>query len=387
MWTFDEIQRMNPPGPGQKDSILSYILRLNAATPELLCYAADALEKLGPPYICCFAQLPFPIFAESGSYSVKADTETVVSQLEFHFVQATVDNHGQSQLSSSPKQREGNQSPMALATQVLGFIPLWGRRTLYYENYLACLCGEGLRNQVINPALQDGRGFGYKGTVVTSQSFEAELPRKMLDEFPIALRRFLSAYSLLALDDIAVSGPLYGYFLMAAPGRVVYKEPPHPVVRGLLNLRSYARLVERLKIVDALKISHREADGFIHQIQAMNRLARDGEPELAIIGAVSAIEWQINRFVPPPRTRHESSHSLRKALAMPPIKSLPEDLKDSLLEIADIRNALVHGKPPVRAEGRVRTRFHKVDAVLQCALELYRQLNIRKLTAVNPQLE
>jgi len=46
---------------------------------------------------------------------------------------------------------------------------------------------------------------------VTSHSFEAELPKKMLDEFPIALRRFISNYSVLALDDIPVPNFLYGY--------------------------------------------------------------------------------------------------------------------------------------------------------------------------------
>ena len=76
MWTFEELQRVNSPDHGQRDSILTFLLGVNAATPELLCGAADRLEELGPPYVCCFAQLPFPICVEAGEYAVKADTET-----------------------------------------------------------------------------------------------------------------------------------------------------------------------------------------------------------------------------------------------------------------------------------------------------------------------
>src|SRR5664280_1577506 len=62
---------------------------MNAATPELLCYAADQLEQYGPPYVCCFAQLSFPIFSGPGKYPVKADTEKVMMDLEFQPAQLT----------------------------------------------------------------------------------------------------------------------------------------------------------------------------------------------------------------------------------------------------------------------------------------------------------
>jgi len=62
MWTFDEIQTTNAPGPGQRNSTLSFILNISAATPDVLCYAADQIEQYGPPYVRCLAQLPFPVF-------------------------------------------------------------------------------------------------------------------------------------------------------------------------------------------------------------------------------------------------------------------------------------------------------------------------------------
>ena len=90
MWTFEEIQRMNPPGVGQRNSILSFILGLNAAGPALLCEAANALDQLGPPYVCCFAQLPFPVFVESADYPVKADTQGLVMHLRFSVAEASL---------------------------------------------------------------------------------------------------------------------------------------------------------------------------------------------------------------------------------------------------------------------------------------------------------
>jgi hypothetical protein len=380
MWTFDEIQNMNAPSPGQRDSILSFILGVNAATPDVLCYAADQLEQYGVAYVCCFAQLPFPIFVEPGKYAVRADTENVIMEMEFQLAELTVSDRGQTQFTPVTGQSAAGDARGSWGTQVLGFIPLWGRRTLYYKNYIACLHGNGLRNQVINPALQDGRGYGYKGTVVTSQSFESELPKKMLDEFPIALRRFLINYSLLALEDVPLRPALYGYFVMAAPGRIVYKEPPIPITKGMLSVHPHRLPLDRPKVLDALKISYRENDRFIHQLQAMKRVASAGEPELAIVGTVSAIEWFANRFVVPPKDRYKDSHSLRNALKLPPLSNLPEVLKAELLRVADLRNSLVHGKPPDRGDNR--SLSHNVASVLNSAVELYRQLNAQRVAAI-----
>jgi hypothetical protein len=267
--------------------------------------------------------------------------------------------------------------PGSLGTQVLGYIPLWGRRTAYYKNYIACLHADGLRSQIINPAIQDGRGYGYKETVVTSQSFESEIPKKMLDEFPISLRRFLLNYAVLALEDVPLRPQLYGYFVMAAPGRIVYKDPPIPLARGMLKVHELRAPLDRTKVLDALKISYRESDRFVHQLQAMKRVASAGEPELAIVGTVSAVEWFANTFVPPSKHRYKGSHSLRVALKLLPLSGLPEDLKAELLAIADLRNSLVHGKPPDRGENR--SLSHDVASVLSSALKLYRQLNTQKV--------
>ena len=131
--------------------------------------------------------------------------------------------------------------------------------------------------------------------------------------------------------------------------------------------------------MDALKISYQENDRFIHQMQAMKRLASSGEPELAIVGTVSAIEWFATRFVVPPKDRCKDSHSLRNALKLSPLSNLPDILKAELVSVADLRNSLVHGQPPERGDNRYLS--HNVASVLNAALELYRQLNAQKVAA------
>src|SRR5262249_9384045 len=155
-----------------------------------------------------------------------------------------------------------------------------------------------------------------------------------------------------------------GYFVMTAPGRLAYKEPPVPLTRGLLKVHTLKPPLDRTRIVDALKIGIREKDRFINQLQSMKRVARDGEPELAVLGVVSPLEWYANSFVLPPTERYKTSHSLRRALDLPPLSHLSQDLKTKLVAIADLRNGLVHGTPPARDAARPVSRLD-VASVLQ----------------------
>jgi hypothetical protein len=47
MWTFDDIEKINPPESGQKASILSHLLKIGSTWPKLLCDTADELDELG----------------------------------------------------------------------------------------------------------------------------------------------------------------------------------------------------------------------------------------------------------------------------------------------------------------------------------------------------
>jgi hypothetical protein len=111
----------------------------------------------------------------------------------------------------------------------------------------------------------------------------------------------------------------------------------------------------------------------------MKSAATGGEPEVAVVGAVSAIEWFANRFVEPPNHPFNKSHSLRKALKMPPLNQLPEDLKNRLLATADLRNDLVHGKPPARDVVGKREGLEHVDVVLRNGLDFIDRLTLGNL--------
>ena len=129
----------------------------------------------------------------------------------------------------------------------------------------------------------------------------------------------------------------------------------------------------------ALKFGVREIDGYLSQILAMHRLAKQGEPKLAIIGCVTAIELFLNSFV---KWEENWSLSIKECLKKVPFTSLPDDLKRQLRTIADIRNAIVHGEPPSqRDETRASAEqdsLSKIAEVVQTGVNLYREINLRR---------
>jgi len=85
-------------------------------------------------------------------------------RLEFRLVEATIDDQGRSQLLLEPNGRLRQQTASSpLGTQVKLGLFLYGADELCTTKIIwRCLKADGLRDEVINPALQDGRGYGYK---------------------------------------------------------------------------------------------------------------------------------------------------------------------------------------------------------------------------------
>lgn len=119
--------------------------------------------------------------------------------------------------------------------------------------------------------------------------------------------------------------------------------------------------------------------GSVSQILAMHRLAKQGEPKLAIVGCVTAIEWFMNSFV---KQEEKWSLSIKECLKKTPFSFLPDDLKRHLRAIAEIRNAIVHGEPSQRGETRAaseRDSLSRVTVVVQTGVDLYREINLKRL--------
>lgn len=384
MWSYDDILRRNPPEKGQRSSILSRLIQTRSATQELLCETSNDLEDRGQPFVCCFGQLPYPISVEPAPFVIRGSTRSVSLELEFRLFTTTVDSTGQLEINYIAGD-EAKSAKIAgpLGTQVRAFVPVWGRRLVYYDGYLDCLHNEGLEDRIISTSAwdPDHAPAAYRGKVVTAHAFEPELASRIATELRYVLRKFLVAYSVVALEELPALNRVYGCFLLSAPGRVAYANPPEPVLAGLLNRFSFPTAVDKARIDQALQFRLRNIDGYLHQMLAMHRLAKQGEPRLAVVGCVTAIEWFMNSFV---KREDNWSFSIKECLKKSPLSSLPEDLKRKLRSIADTRNDIVHGEPPPRRDqdqehSPEQDPMERIAEVVRIGLNLYREINLRRL--------
>jgi hypothetical protein len=373
----EDIERINPAGRGQKGSVLQYLLRIGATWRELLTETADDLKELDSPWVCCFAQLPYPIKVEPGTYNVRGQSGNSVIDLDFKIFDLELDEGFQVSTNEINVDITSRRNAV-IGTQIRGFVQLWGRRVLYHEKYLSCVTSEGLNDQIINPrgSAWDYASSLYRGKTISASSFEREVAERLRPEMLFAIKRFLINYSVVALRELPPLEILFNYFLMPAPGRVAYGQIPTPTLPAMFRKSAVDhKTVPRIDIERGLQFGLREIDKYLHQLLAMQRLADDGEPELAMIGCVAAIEWYMNSLLPDRTVGWQ--YPLGKCLKKDPFNGLPSGLKEDLLEVANFRNLLVHGQPPDRAH-KNPDKSIEITRALKTGLELYREMNRRR---------
>jgi len=236
MWRYEDIERMNPAGRGQKASVLNYLLRIGATWPQLLTKTAADLKELDSPWVCCFAQVPFPIIVDRGPYSVRGQSANSVINLDFTLFHLELDESFQ--ISANEINSEiASFRKAAIGTQIRGFVQLWGRRVLYYDNYLSSLTIDGINDQIINPrgSAWDYASGLYRGKTITASSFEGDVAERLRPEMLLAIKRFLINYSVVALRELPPLEVLCNYFLMPSPGRVAYGQIPTPTLPAMLR--------------------------------------------------------------------------------------------------------------------------------------------------------
>jgi hypothetical protein len=134
-------------------------------------------------------------------------------------------------------------------------------------------------------------------------------------------------------------------------------------------------------VSDVASLGQRLEDPLVRQLQAMHRVASDGEVELALMGCVTALEWFLNATFPDlvrvtrRGERHVSSISgfLRSGHA----ELLDDEERRFLEELVALRNRATHGPPPVRA-GDARASADALATVRRClfgTLAVYRSIN------------
>ena len=329
-------------------------------------------------------QLPYPIFVDKKKYNLPGATTGAVVQLDFRLFTVEVDDDCKAISTPIKLDQLSPKGGLALGTQVRGFIQLWGRSVDYYKNYQYCLRTDGLENCIINPQTSEWKLLHgeYTGRIVTSGIFEGEIAEKVGPELMSALKRFLPTYSIWARQEIPNKFKHYNYFVMSAPGRVAYRKLPISMFSNML--REFPKLpvatVPKENLEDALSFGIREIDRYLHQLLAMCRLSKEGEPELALVGCVTAIEWYMNSLI---RSKDNWQMSIRDCLKDAIFKDFPERLKQQLREIALQRNEIVHSQPPERNKHNVLITFgshpKNIDDIVEIGLDLYRETNLKNL--------
>jgi len=140
---------------------------------------------------------------------------------------------------------------------------------------------------------------------------------------------------------------------MPAPGRVSYRNAPIPPAASMFQHWSIKGFADAITVRAALKFGRRQFDRYQHQLLAMQSLSRDGEPELAAIGSVTAIEWFLSALVdqsaPLPKWYDRDRRpSINRCLDLPLRIALSPELVACLRVAADYRNRLAHGRTPSR---------------------------------------
>ncbi len=281
-------------------------------------------------------------------------------------------------------------------SQFVAFVELWGERVRLHKKYLNFLSLDGLKNERIGtiqgwmnmPEAQMNEPL-RRHAPLTSSSYQAEVTRRLKNEVSYSIRSYVNAYGIAKLEQMPSSNTLFGYFSMIAPGRVACSEVPIPILSGLLKSidSDNEELIDVENIRDMAGMYSTLQDRFLRQVMAMSRLLNQGEHELALIGCVSTIEWFLNRRFPDVSQKLKSGKvlnaSISRFIKQRSIDFLDKSLRDRLLELAMMRNEVVHGAPPNRTDfGVLNTNRGNKDQYLfvkegiRLALEVYRVVNL-----------
>ena len=394
--SFEDIEELNPPGARGGFSVLRHLLDVGAAWPALLCDAAAVLRSVDAPAVLCFFQLPYDLALEKGWYRLKVPGEPMHVELRVvpAVVEATDDLRFRVGPVASATSALRAQAPIA---QGMLLVYLQAKRARFHERYLEAI-ERGARGAIVVPAAESWTP-GHKP--LTAVQYEMDVARRIHLAVVGALRLFLPAYSICALREAPVPREVAGYFVMLQSLRVVRHIAVTPIVHQLLSdlaTRSESKRVAGGELERALAAGLRETRPFEQQLFAMERLRRDGEPALALIGVIAATEWLANQFVkscvPELIRRKEHQVALSTCLKSRDYQAVFGSLSDAvraiLIDSLTARHALVHGPPPRRHSTAAPSRragreladvtpTQDTDSVFRtigAAFEFYRWVNI-----------
>lgn len=407
MWAWEEIEAMNLPDDRQESSYLMRLVLQGATTPDLLCHAAQLLDDLGEPNIIAFAQLPFPVDIGPEPIRVQGSHHRINIDLRFVPKSFRVSPTGQLEFSDSESTFKQDGATELLVTQVIASVRLWGWREEKYRMFAQSVSHNGLRKETVIGSVKHYMELPEatmelprrRPAPLTTGKYQNAVARRLRSEIHIGIQSFVRAYGAAMLDELPIPPKVYGFFVMLAPGLVGGGDFPLPLLGGIcqLNRIPQGQTGNRQRIERILSSGMPLEDKVIKQLMAMQRLLREGEPELALVGCISAIEWYLNDAFPNLQRTNaaggKTSASISEHIKRKTLDFLPEEKLLQLRAFARRRNEIVHGEPPHRSSIRnMRSAVEfecngmlDVDNVrnaLALGLEIYREVNMRNAELV-----
>lgn len=384
MWTKEEIELINPTSGGQNRSALDYLYKTGAANPELLCEAANILEKLDHPHVMTFCLLPVVLNADEDSFIMDSWGVNVPPiELRFKSVILSMNSTGTiDQYGARSVDNPHDKMVITPATLAIGMIPIWGKRKSLYAEYRLCVSENGLNDRIIGerqPWMQ--LPCEANNGPLSAKAFENELTVRVRREMVFVLCNFLRTYEIAQMSPLLNNLYLYSYFAMTYPGRLSTGGLPLPVYHSLKEFISRAspKLLDRERFKYCYKSIIAKEDRIVCQLLSMAKLIEQGEPELAIVGAVSSLEWFLNatfpKFIRTDKDGRNFQLPLIKCVRKKVVSDLlPSSLIDKINDIVKIRNTIAHGQPSSNSNSNELADFAR-DALESC-LDLYRLVNL-----------
>ena len=384
-WDFDEITELHARAPGQALSSVERLLEVGAASPDVLCELSDALEERGGGYVGALFQLPFEVALEGDWQSLPTSRDTLTADVRLQAMRLHLDDFGRFSLQAATETDRQLEPGSHLITQGMAVFQVWGKRARPHSRYLTLL-DQGRKDAV----LIDQRESWIQNRPMTVQDYEHNFARRLRQEVGVMLANLLPTYSLLSRSETPVPDRVYGFVPMLAPGRIGFIGSATPVAKALLTGRPSAGIapVAQQELTIALRRAHRRIGRFETQLLAMERLRREGETALAVVGTAALLEWLLGSLFPAKRKQELKLHALIRA---PELSFIPPHLLELADAARDARNKIVHGAPPTRQNPTRSAGTHGVGRelgldprmssgearkLIEGAFEIFRSVNL-----------
>lgn len=381
-WTFEDIVEANPRSQSQARSPVERLVEIGAGSPNSLCSLADAVERQGDAFVGVTFQLPFRVGLESSWEQLPSSGDSKFADVRFLPAFLQIDDFGRYRLFEEGTQSFDGEAGLVTVTQVLALFRVWGKRERIHPRYLSAL-EHGRPDTIVAPQSESW----IQNRPITAQAYAQDFTRRLRRETAVMLSRFLPAYSVLSRSEAPTPHRIYGFATMLAAGRVTDIGSAIPLAQHFLTDRisHVTKAVSSADLQAALR-HHRQLSRFEAQLFAMDRLSREGEVALSVIGVAALLEWLLGQRL----GKKPGKSKLFELIGAPELSCVPPSLLRMADEIRLTRNALVHGAPPNRnlsravgdqtVAGRELGELQPVNpaqarAYVEGVFEIYRALN------------